>query len=669
MHRWSKRRIAACMGAGAGIALAFVASAAVLADAPLDVTAPNGTLTINDGGGFTNNPLLTLHVPATDDVGVVTVQVAHDGVADDPIPYADSVELALLPQLAPYAGDGDHWVQVTWKDAAGNASSSPIAHVTLDRVAPPVSSISFPADPDSHDGLMPVDVSAADGSRLVEIRFSSDGTAWSPSVPWTTAVDWHYLDPALGGGPLLGARKLYVQVQDAAGNWSATYTTAVDIVPFASISWSPNPPVTGQTITLTPEFPRAVTFPAGTDCMWEVMWGDPQSLYYGNRDETFGYFAIFGPASAGYCRPLSFTLPWMPYRRMLVHYEAYLAGQDAVNGDTIDAMVGGSPDDPAIVPVVGSTSRSITYSSMPLVYVLPEDYVLVVGRPTTYRAYAVHGAKITSKDLWSVEYLDTPLQRFGGTSFTFTPDRPGNLTVCWGTDSTRSTRWAACFDPPAKYRDRWAPVATAPVTRVGSGTIGTMSPVSLTWTGSDKGWGIARYQLQRSVDGGAWHGVVSTKARTCTQLVATGHTYRYRVRAVDKYGNVGAWATAATFRPAIVPDGVSAVKYAGTWSVVADAGAAGGAVHASGTPGSRATFTFSGRAVAWVAGRGPANGQAKVYVDKTLVTTVSLATATDDPRRIVFRRSWTTRGTHTIRIVVAGTAGAIVDVDGFVVLR
>ena len=76
-----------------------------------------------------------------------------------------------------------------------------------------------------------------------------------------------------------------------------------------------------------------------------------------------------------------------------------------------------------------------------------------------------------------------------------------------------------------------------------------MSPVSLTWTGSDKGWGIARYQLQRSVDGGAWHGVVSTKARTCTQLVATGHTYRYRVRAVDKYGNVGAWATAATFRP------------------------------------------------------------------------------------------------------------------------
>jgi hypothetical protein len=56
-------------------------------------------------------------------------------------------------------------------------------------------------------------------------------------------------------------------------------------------------------------------------------------------------------------------------------------------------------------------------------------------------------------------------------------------------------------------------------------------------------------------------------------------------------------------------------------------------------------------------------------VDGTLVTTVRLVTTADDPRRIVFRRSWTTRGTHSIRIVVAGSTGATVDVDGFVVLR
>ena len=52
------------------------------------------------------------------------------------------------------------------------------------------------------------------------------------------------------------------------------------------------------------------------------------------------------------------------------------------------------------------------------------------------------------------------------------------------------------------------------------------------------------------------------------------------------------------------------------------------------------------------------------------MTTVDLNLGVDAPVRVVFRRHWATKATHTIRIVTEGTADRpIVSVDGFVVLR
>ncbi|MFN8628791.1 MAG: hypothetical protein U0838_00245 [Chloroflexota bacterium] len=439
------------------------------------------------------------------------------------------------------------------------------------------------------------------------------------------------------------------------------------VIPRAPLSWSPDVPKTGHTLTITPNYPGAVTFPANTFCMWEVAWGDPQSLYYGNRDETFGFFAIRGPASAGYCAPLSFTVPWMPYRRMLVHYNLELGGDQG----GLDEWVGSSPDDPAIAPEVDSTSRLITHASMPLVYVLPEDYVLIVGQPTTYRAYAVAGASVTSKDLWSVTYIDVPLQHLGGTSFTFTPDRTGDITVCWGTDSTKATRWSACYDPPARYADHTRPVAKAPDARVGTGTVpGASVPATVAWSATDRGWGVKSYLVQRSVDGGTWHTWASTTAKSRADALTVGHSYRYRVRATDKAGNVGAWATGPVIRPGFVSDANTSISYGGAWATAADATARNGSVHETQAASASARYRFSGRDIAWIAKRDAAHGAAKVYIDGILATTVDLAAAGDDPCRIVFRRHWSAVGTHTIKIVVVGTVGRpAVDIDGFVVLR
>jgi hypothetical protein len=66
---------------------------------------------------------------------------------------------------------------------------------------------------------------------------------------------------------------------------------------------------------------------------------------------------------------------------------------------------------------------------------------------------------------------------------------------------------------------------------------------------------------------------------------------------------------------------------------------------------------------------GPSRGTATVSVDGHVVATVSLRASATGSARIVFERSWSAVGNHTIRIRVSGTTGhPRVDLDGFVVL-
>ena len=54
-------------------------------------------------------------------------------------------------------------------------------------------------------------------------------------------------------------------------------------------------------------------------------------------------------------------------------------------------------------------------------------------------------------------------------------------------------------------------------------------------------------------------------------------------------------------------------------------------------------------------------------VDGAAATTVNLRSSIGRSRSIVFARNWLTNGTHTITIVVVGTAGhPRVDIDAFV---
>ena len=133
------------------------------------------------------------------------------------------------------------------------------------------------------------------------------------------------------------------------------------------------------------------------------------------------------------------------------------------------------------------------------------------------------------------------------TTYDYAPEITWTLTSGDGTKKV----WAKWLDGLGHWSaaktdtivlDRVNPTNTAPKRTLRSGIPFAASAivVRLYWSGSDSTSGIATYDLARSVDGGSWSTVATglTSARSDQQL-ASGHTYRFRVRARDKAGRLG----------------------------------------------------------------------------------------------------------------------------------
>ena len=195
--------------------------------------------------------------------------------------------------------------------------------------------------------------------------------------------------------------------------------------------------------------------------------------------------------------------------------------------------------------------------------------------------------------------------------------------------------------------------------------------IRLTWTGSDTGSGVANYDVQRSYDGGAYATIKSaTTATTLDWTMNLGHSYRFRVRARDKAGNVGAWTTAYSWGASLLQNSSSSVVYAGSWATVAAASASGGSVKSSSSAGASASLTFSGRAIGLVTRLGPTAGAVQVWVDGVLSATIDTYAAATAYRQVVYTKGWTSYATHTIKLVVVGTPGRpAFALDAFEIVR
>ena len=221
--------------------------------------------------------------------------------------------------------------------------------------------------------------------------------------------------------------------------------------------------------------------------------------------------------------------------------------------------------------------------------------------------------------------------------------------------------------------DRSLPTATAP--KVGLDLGATISGATLrgtlTWTGSDSGSGIATYDVARSTDGGSFVVLSSGLAAPSLAIgMTSGHHYRYEVRAHDKAGNTGSWVAASTWYPSLVQQTSTAVSWTGAWATVSNSNDSGGSARQSSSAGATATYTFTGRAVAVLLGRCAGCGQVQVVYDGVLVYTIDTNASADGYRWVGYRRATTTGVTHTLQLVVVGTAGhPTVSVDAFEVVR
>jgi V8-like Glu-specific endopeptidase len=240
----------------------------------------------------------------------------------------------------------------------------------------------------------------------------------------------------------------------------------------------------------------------------------------------------------------------------------------------------------------------------------------------------------------------------------------GAVLVAGGATTATETYVAGDLLPPA---------ATAPSSALRSGVSMSTSamPMRLSWSASDKGGsGTGTYDVSRSTDGGAFTTIATRVTRTTYDTtVANGHSYRFRVRARDWAGNLGAWATAATIRSTVTQNTSGAVQYTGSWPTASSSSYSGGSVKYGDVTNEAASLTFTGKAIAIVSSRGPTRGAAWVYVDGSFVMTINLYAATRSFEYVAFQRSWASSGKHTIKIVVGGTSGRPrIDLDAFEVI-
>lgn len=112
------------------------------------------------------------------------------------------------------------------------------------------------------------------------------------------------------------------------------------------------------------------------------------------------------------------------------------------------------------------------------------------------------------------------------------------------------------------------------------------------------------------------------------------------------------------------------IRYAGLWKLARHPAYVGNAVRFATAARSRATFAFNAHAVTWYGPVGPTRGQARVFVDGKLVTTVDLYARTFTAHKAIFTRTWKTNDAHTLAIEVVGTAGRpYVAIDEFTVTK
>jgi N-acetylmuramoyl-L-alanine amidase len=285
----------------------------------------------------------------------------------------------------------------------------------------------------------------------------------------------------------------------------------------------------------------------------------------------------------------------------------------------------------------------------------------------------------TSNDAspWTVETV------YGsGANYNFTVDNPnavgGTLTVQIATGTLQDMAGnpgagSNVIQRTIDLTTPTAPTTSAPNVSIRSGTTlkGSALRVTVSWSLTFVGAsGLKSYDVARSYDGAAFKTIGSGVTGTSIGWSMTpGHTYRFRVRARDNDGSVGAWMTGPTLKPALTQQSSSAVHFTGSSKTTRYSKYSGGSERYLGAAGAKATYLTTARSLSFVTTKSLIRGSVKIYIDGLLAATVNLHASPTTYRYVAFSRTWSSVGTHRITVVSVGTPVARLDVDAFGVIR
>ena len=686
----AKPRALAAVALTVAIVLAGSIAPAVGAAASLPGTTAVGSLDAVGSGGVavngsstaTADANVTVTIPAPSN-GFGTLRLSNDGGTTwIERPWTTTVAWSLVdPAAGGVDADGQKTVSVEGGDGLGTWSPIGSASILLDRTGPSIGVPSF-SDPDRVATY--VDLDAVDeGVGLARTEISLDGVHWRTLAPnpFSFAVGpmVDLREGTIGGSWAPGAHEVYTRAIDKLGN--ITQSTSPATLTPTSMRMPGDPPATfefplpavaGQPFTIKPVFDSGYTIPAGQFCQWRLIWGSANVRLEAGYDATYGEVMFAVSPVGGVCPPWTFTLPFTP--PLEYTWSLTINSGLGVNEFWTTSLAGSFRAAPG-----STTSRAITSSNLPLFYVTPDrDYVGLDGT-VTYRLHAAGGATLPTTGViwWSCfpAENDPPYppsyqtDQRGGNVFVCPVKSTAPWTAFWSREKGDRI-WRAGYDPVG---DRSRPtVSSVRVAAAPGSSLTTSVTARISWTGRDRGSGLHHYTVQVSKNGGRWVSLTlpSRLSTVVTKRLMLGSTYRFRVRAKDRAGNLGAWTYSGTVKPTKYDDGTSAARWSPGWSRVPMAGAVGGYVRTTSVGGRAATFTLTGRAVGIVAPRGPNMGFAQISVDGVLKATIDLSAPSAAPSRVVWQTNWSTKATHKIRIRTLGTLGHPGwAVDAFVVLR
>jgi hypothetical protein len=504
----------------------------------------------------------------------------------------------------------------------GVSSTRSINIVPSPDATPPTGSVSIDsgASATASTSVM-LSVSASDATSPVSyVALSNDGSTWT-TRPYAASQSW-----TLSTGD--GSKTVYAKWRDAAGNWSAVKSDTIVLdttAPAGSITIAAGAASTASAAV-------SVSVPA-TDTGSGVT-----QIALSNDGATW--------TTRSYAASQSWTLSvGNGTRTVYAKWRDGAGNWSAVKSDTITLDTAA----PTGSLTIASGARYATSTSVSLA--VPASAVSGVSQV----ALSNDGATWTTRS-------------YGATQAWTLPATNGTRTV-YAKWRSGAGLWSGIASDTIVL-DTVAPTATGPTNGfvAGSSQSGSSMSVALGWAGADATSGIARYELGQSIDGGAYATVsTSLTSANLTRALAAGHTYRFRVRAIDRAGNIGAWAYGSSFHLSAYQESSSRIHWSGTWHTGSSASYWAGHDRYASAAGAKASLTFTGRGFAWVGSTGPNRGYAKVYVNGTLVKTINLHASTTHNRRVLFAKSWTTSASRTITIRVSGTAGhPRVDLDALV---